>query len=144
MSNFTLKDVIACLETGWANYIADFNKLTPDAQAAFLQKQGYNTFRDVVAHIIAWWEEGHRVIISIMDDPDFEDNEKRDVDAFNTKAIQRFSVMSEADLVDYFHRMRQVLLNVLDELPENALDNQTIADWLYFDVIEHLEEHKVA
>jgi hypothetical protein len=144
MANFTLQDVTTCLETGWATYIADFNRLTPEAQAAFLKQQGFMRFRDVLAHVIAWWDEGHRVIISIMDDPEFEDNEKRDVDAFNLKAIQRLSVMSDADLVDYYHRMRQVLLNLLAELPENALDNETIADWLYFDVLEHLAEHRVA
>jgi len=144
MANFTLHDVTTCLETGWATYIADFNQLAPEAQSAFLQRQGFARFRDMLAHIIAWWEEGHRVIIRIMDDPDFEDNEQRDVDAFNLRAIKRFSVMSDIDLVDYFHRMRQVLLNLLNELPDNALDNTTISDWLYADVIEHLEDHKIA
>jgi DinB family protein len=142
MAKFTLQDVVDCLETGWATYIADFNNLPPEAQAAFLEKQGFTHFRDVLAHIIAWWEEGHRVMVHILDDTDFID-EPRNVDAFNAEAIRRFSMLKLEDLVDYYHRMRQVLLNLLGELGEDALENEIIADWLYADVIEHLEEHKV-
>jgi len=35
------------------------------------------------------------------------------------------------------------LLDLVADLPENALSNKDIREWLEADVIEHLEEHKI-
>ncbi len=140
MARFTLREVIHALDGGWAVYIPRFQALSPQAQAAFLQQQGFARFRDLIAHVIAWWEEGHRVISGIIDDPSFT-WQLPDVDAFNAEAIARFANMPENELYDYFDRMRQVMLNLVSELPEDALQNADIADWLFLDVIEHLQDH---
>jgi hypothetical protein len=35
-------------------------------------------------------------------------------------------------------------LDLVAELPEDALTNKDIREWLESDVIEHLEDHKIA
>jgi hypothetical protein len=140
MPKFTLREVIHALDGGWAVYIPRFQALSPQAQAAFLEQQGFSRFRDLLAHVIAWWEEGHRIICGIIDDPSFTWQDI-DVDAFNVAAIQRFANMPEDELFDYFERMRRVMLNLVSDLPEDALENEDIANWLLADVIEHLRDH---
>lgn len=140
MPVFTMREVIHALNGRWAVYIPRFQALPPQAQAAFLEQQGFARFRDLLAHVIAWWEEGHRVIYGIIDDPGFTWSETA-VDAFNVAAIQRFDKLPEDELLDYFERMRRVMLNLVSDLPEDALKNTEIADLLYANVIEHLHEH---
>lgn len=138
--HFTLREVVHALDGGWAVYVRRFESLSAAQQEMFLRAQGFTRFRDLLAHIIAWWEEGHRVISGILDDPGFTWHTP-DVDVYNAEAVQRFAHMPEEDLYDYFERMRQVMLNLVSELPEDALQNEDIAGWLYVDVIEHLQEH---
>ncbi|MGC8856042.1 MAG: hypothetical protein ACP5QU_04510 [Anaerolineae bacterium] len=59
--------VIHCLREDWGKYRACFESLSVAEQAAFLQRQGYATFHDLLAHICAWWEEGLKVIHSILE-----------------------------------------------------------------------------
>jgi len=142
MASFTMREVIHALDGGWAVYIQRFQALSPEAQADFLQKQGFKNFRELIAHVIVWWEEGHRIICGIIDNPSFT-WEEHDVDAFNAEAIHRFDTLPEEDVYDYFDRMRRVMLDLVADLPEDALMNRDIADWLYADVIEHLEDHAI-
>jgi hypothetical protein len=39
--------------------------------------------------------------------------------------------------------VREAILDLVAELPEDALTNKDIHDWLYADVIEHLEDHRI-
>ncbi len=142
MPNFTLRDVIHALDGGWAVYIPRFQALSPEAQAGFVASQGFRQFRDLVAHVIAWWEEGHRIICGILDDPGYT-WQQVDVDAFNAEAVRRFGLLPEDEVYDYYERMRQVMLNLVADLPEDALQNEDIAAWLLEDVIAHLQEHDI-
>jgi hypothetical protein len=62
MEEITLKSVCGLLEGDWKDYISRFQALFPAAQAAFLEKQGYKRLTDLLAHIVAWWEEGMQAI----------------------------------------------------------------------------------
>ena len=142
MEKFTLREVIHVLEGGWGVYVNQFNALSPEAQAAFLQKQGFETFHDLLAHIIGWWEEGLWVMTGILDDPSFT-WEERDTDAFNRELIEKFRSWSDEDLLLHYENVREAMLHLVADLPENALDNKDIHGWLYADVIEHLEDHRI-
>ena len=142
MTKFTLREVMHVLEGGWSVYVKQFNALSPEKQAAFLQKEGFENFHDLLAHIIGWWEEGLWVITGILDDPSFTWKE-RDVDAFNLELVEKFRSWSEEDLLLHYENVREAMLNLVADLPDNALDNKDIRDWLYADVIEHLEDHKI-
>ena len=142
MAEFTLRDVMRVLEEGWGEYVGRFNALSPEAQAAFLKKEEFERFHDLLAHVIGWWEEGLWVITGILDDPNFTWQE-RDVDSFNRELVMKYRSWSEENLLLHFENVREAMLNLVAELPENALANDDICDWLYADVIEHLEDHKI-
>ena len=142
MVRFTLREVIHVLQGGWSVYVSQFNALAPEAQAAFLEKQGFETFHDLLAHIIGWWEEGLWIMTGILDDPSFT-WEERDTDAFNQELVEKYRSWRKEDLLLHYENVREAMLDLVAELPENALDNEDIHDWLYADVIEHLEDHKI-
>lgn len=138
----TIMQVVQVLEHGWANYFADFERLSPEVQESFLSETGFDTFHDLLAHIIGWWEEGLYVITGILDDPGFTWKE-RETDSFNDELVEKYKGWSEEDLRLHFENIRQAMVGLMIELPDNALDNKDIRDWLEADVIEHLEEHRI-
>ena len=142
MAEFTLRDVMQVLEEGWGEYVKQFNALSTDEQEVFLQKEGFASFHDLLAHIIGWWEEGLRVITGILDAPSFT-WEDRDVDTYNQELIEKFRSWSEADLLLHYENVREAILNLVADLSEDALTNDDIHYWLKEDVITHLEDHKI-
>lgn len=142
MQEFTLRDVMRVLEEGWGEYIQQFNALSPEERKSFLQKEGFANFHDLLAHVIGWWEEGLWIITGILDDPSFT-WEERDTDAYNVELIEKFRSWGEEDLLLHYENVREALLDLVADLPENALANEDIRYWLYEDVIMHLEDHKI-
>ena len=142
MADFTLRQVMQVLEEGWGGYIVQFNALSPEAQSSFLLKEGFDNFHDLLAHIVGWWEEGLWIITGILDEPGFT-WEERDTDAFNLELIQKYRAWRDEDLLLHYENVREALLHLVADLPEDALTNNDIRDWLYADVIEHLEDHKI-
>ncbi|HET9588691.1 MAG TPA: ClbS/DfsB family four-helix bundle protein [Anaerolineales bacterium] len=134
--------VIDMLENDWATYIVDFHRLEPAKQEAFLSKQGFGSFHDLLAHLIGWWEEGARVIMGILDSPAFT-WEDRDIDAFNAELVQKYSAWSDDDLYQHFETVRSALIDLVARLPEDAFTNQEIESWLAEDVVEHHDEHAI-
>ena len=143
MAEFTLRDVMQVLEEGWGEYVKQFNALSPETQTSFLQKEGFASFHDLLAHVIGWWEEGLWIITGILDDPSFTWQE-RDVDSFNRELVEKFRSWSDEDLLLHYENVREALLNLVADLPEDALTNKDIREWLEADVIEHLKEHKIS
>lgn len=143
MADFTLRNVMQVLEEGWGGYILQFNALSAEAQTAFLQKEGFENLHELLAHIIGWWEEGLWIITGIIEDPSFTWIE-RDTDAFNRELIEKFRPWKEEDLLLHFENVREALIHLVADLPEDALMNKDIREWLEADVIEHLEDHRIA
>ena len=139
LSRFLTLDM---LENDWATYIADFNRLDEEMKKEFLTKQGFDNFRDLLAHVIGWWEEGARIISGILDSPSFT-WESHDTDAFNVELTQKFSAWSEADLFKHYETVRLALIDLVADLPEDAFLNNDIEGWLRDDVVEHYDEHPI-
>ena len=142
MAEFTLRDVMRVLQEGWGEYVRQFNALSPEMRASFLQKEGFASFHDLLAHIIGWWEEALWIITGILDDPSFTWQE-RDTDTFNLELVEKFRSWSDGDLLLHYENVREALLNLAADLPEDALSNKDIREWLEADVIEHLEDHRI-
>lgn len=130
------------LENEWAEYIEDFNRLDDEKKSEFLSKQGFENFRDLLAHIIGWWEEGARIISGILNSPGFT-WQSQDVDAFNGQLIRKFSSWSEDDLFKHYETVRLALLELTIHLPDDAFSNEDIEGWLKDDVVVHYDEHPV-
>ncbi len=108
----------------------------------FLKKEEFESFHDLLAHIIGWWEEGLWIITGILDEPGFT-WEERDTDAFNRELVEKYRSWSWDDLLLHYENVREAMLDLAAELPEDALTNKDIREWLYADVIEHLEDHRI-
>ena len=140
LSRFLVLDM---LENDWISYIDDFQQLEPEKQKEFLSKQGFDTFHDLLAHIIGWWEEGARIINGILDSPSFT-WEDLDVDSFNRELTKKFSSWSEDDLFKHYQSLSLALIDLVKRLPEDAFFNKDIEGWLADDVVHHYDEHTIS
>ncbi len=134
--------VVDMLENDWATYIADFNRLEEAKKKEYLAKQGFESFHDLVAHIIGWWEEGARIISGIMDSPSFR-WESHDTDAFNLALTKKYSAWSQDDLYNHYETVRLAMLDLVHDLPNDAFLNMDIEGWLKDDVVAHYDEHPI-
>ena len=135
LSRFLAMDT---LENEWSTYIEDFNKL--ESKSEFLQKQGFESFHDLLAHIIGWWEEGARIIRGILATPGFTWTDP-EADAFNVELIRKYKSWSDDDLFKHYENVRRVMIELVAELPDDAFTNKDIEGWLAADVVEHYDEH---
>lgn len=129
---------IDALHREWADYADRFRALPAEKQAAFLKKQGYTRFRDLAAHIIAWWEQGISMIESSSSGVPCEDE---DVDAFNAKAVARFNRLEESEVFAEYEKTRLTLIGLIDGLPDEIYTRPNVQTWLRADVLEHYFEH---
>ena len=143
MTELTREQVVSALRDGWGTYIACFERLSPQAQAAFLARQGYACLADLLAHVVAWWEEGLQAIPALLDDPTFSSPD-HDVDAFNAQAVERCRGLDEPAMVEIFEAARRAWLDLVARLPDDALRNKRIAGRLHIEIIGHLAEHVIS
>ncbi|MCI0554321.1 MAG: ClbS/DfsB family four-helix bundle protein [Anaerolineae bacterium] len=137
LSRFMVMDM---LENEWGTYIEDFNRLDDEQKSEFLSKQGFESFHDLLAHVVGWWEEGARIITGILDSPGFT-WQSHDVDVFNEELIKKFAAWSDDDLFKHYETVRLALLELTARLPDDAFSNKDIEGWLKDDVITHYDEH---
>ena len=137
ISRFLVMDM---LENEWSTSVDNFNRLDDEKKHEFLSAQGFESFHDLLAHIVGWWEEGSRVIRGILDSPSFM-WETQDVDAFNAELTKKYSSWSDDDLFKHYETVRLALLELTAELPEDAFFNEDIEGWLKDDVVTHYDDH---
>jgi hypothetical protein len=134
--------VLDTLQNEWNTYIEKFEKI--EDKDAFLKKQGVKNFRELLGHVVGWWEECERVVTGILKDPNFKWHaERRDIDAFNAELIVKYRKLSDAEVQKYFESKRQNMIKLINDLPEDAFLNRDIEDWLAADVVEHYHDHAV-
>jgi len=143
MPEVTREQTLSDLQDGWATYVERFHKLSPEAQVQFLKEQGYARFADLLGHVTAWWEEGEKAIQGVVKDPGYR-WESYDIDAFNARAVERFSGLDEPTVVNSFELARISFTALVSSLSDEAFNNKKISGWLYADVIEHLQDHDIA
>ncbi|MCK7516285.1 MAG: hypothetical protein MZV64_00415 [Ignavibacteriales bacterium] len=59
---------LAYIEQEWGTYVERFQRLPKAEQERRVREQGYERFRDMLAHILAWWEEGMGIILAIAEE----------------------------------------------------------------------------
>jgi len=142
VTHLTCQELLDNLRKDWKAYPGRFNQLTPESQATFLRSQGYASFHDLLAHILAWWEEASKIVNSILDNMELPRKEY-DIDAFNALALERFRTWKEADMLIHFENVRQALVTLVVDLPESGLNNSRINGWLNACLVEHFKEHDI-
>jgi hypothetical protein len=132
--------VLDTLENEWSTYIEEFEQL--ESRDGFLKKQGFDNFKDVLAHVIGWWDEGARIVQGALADPAFVYNEP-DTDEFNARLVAGYKDTSDADMQKLFENKRIELIKLVREIPGHAFENRTIESWLAMDVVGHFDEHDI-
>jgi len=128
------------LQNEWVTCIEDFEKI--EDKDAYLKKQGFENFRELLGHVVGWWEEGERIITGILKDPNFK-WQNHDTNAFNAELIVKYKKFSDAEVQKQFESKRQDMIKLVNDLPEDAFMNRDIENWLAADIVEHYDEHSI-
>jgi len=123
-------------------YVERYQGLSEEARAAFLRKQGYGRFADLLAHILAWWEIGQQNIQKYLAEPQYQPL-NYDIDKFNAQAVARAVNQSEASIIQAFEQKRAELLQWAAQLPEEAFKNEKVANQFNMELIGHLSDHEI-
>jgi hypothetical protein len=141
MASVSRKELLDALDKDWGTYVERYRRLTEDGKKRFYTKQGYARFADILAHFIAWWEEGIKALEQMPIDPAYQSPDFG-VDEFNARAVKRFSGCSEDEIVNTFEGLRRSMVGLVAGLPDSAFTEQRITDRLHIEIIGHMEEHK--
>lgn len=131
------------LEIEWATYVERFNRLPADVGQNRVERQGYAQFRDMLAHILSWWEEAMPIILAIAEEREYK-RKKYDFDVFNAAAIANYKDWDEAEFLTHFEKMRQKTAADLRLMNEAAWNDRRVKSWVNGIFIHHAREHLVA
>ena len=131
------------VEFEWGTYVERFNRLPEEEKSQRLKQTGYESLRDLLAHILAWWEEGMGIILAIAEDRPFE-RKRYDFDVFNAEAVAKYKPWKEDDFMAHFEKARQNMAADLKSLPDAVFENRRVRAWLRGVVLHHAREHLVA
>ena len=127
----------------WANYVERFSRLPVEEQAERVRQQGYEQFRDILAHVLAWWDEGMEVILALAEEREFQ-RRKYDFDAFNAEAVAKYRSWNEAEFLSQFEETRQKMGTDLRSMDEAMFEKPRVRSWIRGILINHAREHLVA
>lgn len=134
-----VRALLRALDDGWQAYLPAVRALGPTELQEYLVEQGYERLRDLLAHATAWGEETLGVVPVLLRGGEIQRYDDR---AFNAQAIARFSQYSCADVERRFTQAYAALARLLAFLPEDALAQADVCDWLATTIVEHFNEHR--
>jgi hypothetical protein len=142
MDIITRQWVLDLLNGDWADYVARFQRLPPAGQAAFLEKQGYKRLADLLAHIVAWWEEGLQAIQRFQNDPAARQLEI-DIDNFNARAVEKVRAVGESEEIRVFEETRRKFVEAVQGLSEHDFKDERVQIQIRWELVNHLEDHRI-
>lgn len=132
--------VLHNLEEDWSNYVKRYNSLSQGDKEKFLLNQGYESFSDLLAHIIAWWEEAIINIKAIIENPEYQSPEY-EVDAFNAEVVRMNMGKAEKEIIKSFEEKRTELLNLISTLGDKQIQMEEMQKELYWNITNHYQDH---
>ncbi len=135
--------VLETLERGWGRYVTAYDELSSEGKLAYLQRQGFMRFADVLAHVMAWWNEGRLLITAYVNNPHYKPGE-RDVDRFNAAAVQAFADRDEEAIRRAFEEARRSMIEFVLALPPESFQSESVMAQLNMEVVGHLAEHTLS
>lgn len=134
---------LAYLEHEWGTYVERFNRLSKEEQKKRLDEAGYASFRDLLAHVLAWWEEGMDILRAITEERPFE-RKKYDFDAFNAAAVAKYKPWDEDKFLAHFEATRRQMAADLTSMEEAVFEKRRVQAWLDGMLVHHAREHLLA
>jgi hypothetical protein len=142
MDRITRQQFLDRLQNNWLDYAGRFHRLAPEAQKAFLVKQGYANLAGLLGHVVAWWQSGVDVVQKMRSEPAFT-NPDYDVDSFNARAVEKFGGLDEAEVARLYEAQRQAMVDLVGGLTAAELEDERINTRLYYEIIMHWDEHRL-
>jgi hypothetical protein len=142
METINRQNVLDLLNEDWKGYVRSFQRLSPEAQAAFLKNQGYKRLADLLAHIAAWWDVGLENIQNYRRDPSVRQPDV-DVDEFNASAVQRVLAFTDAEQVRAFEAARLKFVELVTGLSDADFKDDRILNQIRMELVNHLEDHRI-
>ena len=141
-TRLTLAEIQQIHQRHGSGYLASIAQLPAEEQARWAQAQGYARVQDLLAHLLAWYDETTRLV------PGMLRGERKpfgyeSVDAFNAAAIARYRDCTRAQVEAEYVRARDDFDAMLAGLSPDAVDNDRAYRWLYATAVEHYEEHRL-
>lgn len=127
----------------WGTYVERFGRLPKEEGEKRVRQMGYERFRDMLAHILTWWEEGMGIINAIAENREFE-RKKYDFDVFNAEAVAKYKDWDEVEFMAYYEKTRQKMEADLKSMNEAVFENRRVRAWLRGILLHHAREHLVA
>jgi len=140
MTHISREQFLDVLAHVWGKYIERFQRLSPAQQADFLKQQGYATLADLLAHIVAWWQDGRAMVLKMLADPALQ-NPNYEVDVFNAQAVARFAELGQAKMIELYETERRGMAALVESLSDTELADERINTRLYYEIISHSQEH---
>lgn len=128
------------VELEWGTYVERFNRLPKEEQDKRVREMGFESFRDLLAHVLAWWQEGMSIVRAIAQARPFEPK-KYDLDAFNAEAVAKYKPWADVEFMAHFEKTRQEMEADLKSMDEAVFENPHVKDWLYWVILNHPQEH---
>jgi len=139
----TKQRTLEYVEFEWGTYVERFHNLPKDEQGKRVKEMGYESFRDMLAHILGWWEEGMGIILAIAENREYE-RRKYDFDVFNAEAVAKYKPWDEQEFLAHFEKTRQKMGTDLKSMNEAVFENRRVKSWLNGIIFHHAREHLVA
>lgn len=127
----------------WGTYVDRFGRLPKEEGEKRVRQMGYERFRDMLAHILAWWEEGMGIIIAIAENREFE-RKKYDFDAFNAEAVAKYKNWDESTFMAHYEKSLRKMAADLKSMNEAVFEHRRVRAWLHAVFFHHAREHLVA
>lgn len=124
----------------WGTYVERFQRLPGEEQQKRLRKMGYESLRDLLAHVLAWWDEGMDIILAIAQERPFE-RKRYDFDLFNAEAVAKYAAWDEAKFMAQFETTRRKMGADLESIDEAVFENRRVKSWVRGILIFHAREH---
>ncbi|MDX1377747.1 MAG: ClbS/DfsB family four-helix bundle protein [Anaerolineales bacterium] len=139
----TKRRTLDYVEQEWGTYVERFHRLPTEVQEKRVREMGYERFRDMLAHILAWWDEGMGIIIATAEGRTVE-RRKYDFDVFNAEAVAKYKDWDEAEFMAHFEKTRQKMAADLKSMDEAVFENRRVQAWLHAVIYHHAREHLVS
>ena len=127
----------------WGTYVERFHRLPAAEQEKRVKAMGYESFRDMLAHILAWWDEGMTIIRAVAEGREFE-RRKYDFDVFNAEAVAKYKDWDEREFMAHVEKTRQKMEAEFRSMKEQAYEHRRVQAWIHAVIIHHAREHLAA
>ena len=138
-TRLSVRSLLRALDDGWQTYPAALKELNLAEREAYLAAQGSSRVRDLLALATAWAEETLGVVPVLLHGGEIQ---QYDDDAFEAQAIARSSYFADAEVERRFAQAYTTLARLLALLPERALAQPDVYDWLHTTIVDRFNERR--